>query len=457
MFNKSQSFGFAVLQVLLACALFFSSCKKEGSIGLGVQPSTDLIASEFSDTSTVLSYIVREDSVNTDFLDYTMIGSYHDPLFGTASAALFTQFSLPGNQTSVDLTGGIGIQSDLKLDSVVLTIEYTSTLPNLRRYYGTLESQTFSVYKTTQALSPDSNYHSKSAIQYDTLNPIAVKTFTAQPDSFVTFKGVKKNPHLRIKLDSIFGAEILSKSGLTELSSTSAFQSYLKGLVVAPSNGVQGSGTGAIFYFALTGAETKLILYYRRNTTAPVQGDTLTFALEVNDASSRFTQFKHNYSTAAFASKMDAAPDSDYIYIQSMAGIKTKLVFPYITDFAVNNPTAINKAQVLLKVDPVSVSTQYDTHPQLFLMAIDSTGKAGFPVDYFDVQMGYGGKYDEAAHQYAFNITRHIQSIIKGERKNYGFYLLAGGSAVNAAREVMTGAGKNIDKLKLRLTYTKIN
>lgn len=455
--KPTQSSILPYFQVLLVCALIFSSCKKEGSIGLGVQPATDLVISEFKDTSTVLSYIIREDSVNTNNIDYAVLGSYNDPVFGTAAAALFTQLSLPGNQTAVDLTGGVGTQAELVLDSVVLSFEYTSTLPNLRRYYGTLETQTFKVYKITKAMSTDSTYRSNTLMPYDSLNPIGTINFTPKPDSLVTIKGVKHNAHLRLKLDSAFGADIISKSGGTELSSTAAFQAYLKGLAIVPVNGTQTSGTGAVFYFYLGGAETRLNFYYRRNTTTPLTGDTLTFSLEINSTASHFSQFKHNYAGTPFEFKMDNTPDTDYIYVQSMAGIKTKIVFPYLNGLNAGNSVAINKANLLIKVDPSTVSTQYDTHPQLFLMAIDSTGNSSFPLDYFDTQMGYGGAYVATTQEYSFNITRHLQWIIQGKIKNYGFYLLAAGSAVNGAREVMTGAGKNSNKLKLRLTYTKIN
>lgn len=445
-------------QVLLACALLFTSCKKEGSIGLGTQPATDLVNAEFKDTSTVLSYITREDSVNTNNTGYTLIGSYNDPEFGTASGSLFTQWNLPNNQTAVDLTGGVGGQPELVLDSIVLTLQYTSTLPNLRRYYGTLEPQTFRVCRISEAMSVDSVYYSDHKILFDSLNPLAVKTFTPQPDSFVTIKGVKKVAHLRIKLDSIFGDSIMKQSATANLASTAAFQTFFKGLCIIPTNGTQLSGEGSILYFALAGAETRLHLYYRRNTiSGPVAGDTLTYSFEVGSTSSHFTQFRHDYSTSAFASKVDNVADTDFVYIQSMAGMKTKIVFPYIKDLVANNSIAINQAQVVFKVDGSKVSTNYDTHPQLFLMALDSLNKPNFPLDYYDSHTGYGGAYNSATQDYKFNITRHLQAILDGSVKDYGFILIAAGSAVNGNREVLKGAGKNSDKLKLRLTYTKVN
>ncbi len=453
---KNKLFRFRAFQLFIVCTLLFASCKKEGSIGLGIQPTTDLINADYTDTSTVLSFITKEDSVNTNNTDYTIIGSYNDPIFGTASAALFTQWSLPGNQTAIDLTGGVGVQADLKLDSIVLTLEYASTLPNFRRHYGTLEQQTFKVYRVSKAMSRDSTYYSNTKFPFDSLNPIGTVTFIPKPDSLVTIKGIKRNAQLRLKLDSVFGDSIMKQSGTANFASTSAFQTFMKGLCIVPVNGAQASGTGAVFYFALGGGETRLHLYYRRNST-PAAGDTLDFALEINATSSRFTQFKHDFSSTAFASKFDNVPDTDFIYMQSMAGVKTLINFPHLMDINASKTVAINKAELVFKVDPTTVSTQYDTHPQLFLMAFDSTGKSGFPLDYFDFNLTYGGEYDAINSEYKFVITRQLQSILNGKTKDCGFVLLAAGSAVNGCREVMKAAGKNSDKLKLRLTYTKVN
>ncbi|MCC6690490.1 MAG: DUF4270 domain-containing protein [Bacteroidia bacterium] len=447
----------------LLIAISFLSCKKDGQVGLDTQPKTDLISTGFSDTTTLLSYVQPDDSIKTNAASLLMLGSYVDPIFGTSACSFYSQVNIYNNSTNLDFTGGIGPANELVLDSIVLTLQYMPAVTDLRKLYGvSSDPQTVKVYKITQALSSDSNYYSNRKIAYDSLNPIGTKTFIAQPDSNVVLKGIVYPPHLRIKLDSSFGANLLAQSGSANLIDNTALHNFFQGIYVASVNPTQSAGQGAIYYFDPYGVNTKLMLYYRRNISSAVAGDTLTYPFEINGSTVFFNHFYHNFTTATDSKSIlpyitSASVDTDYIYVQSAAGVRTKFVLPYLMNWAKQEgPIVINKAEVLLNVDASTITSNYDVHPQLYLVAIDSTGAFNFPIDFYEVISLYGGTYTSATQQFRFNITRHIQQIIDGKRKDYGLYLLAGGGAVNAQRTVLFGAGKASNKIKFRLTYTKL-
>lgn len=433
------------------------SCKKDGKIGLDVQPSTDLISAAFQDTSTVLSYVQKADSVKTNSASLLILGSYVDPIFGKSSCSVYSQLNIFNNATNIDFTGGVGIISDLVLDSAVLTLQYIKSTIDGKKFYGSSsDQQTINIYELTQSLNIDSSYYSSRMISYGNL--IGSKKVGFFPDSNVILKGASVPPHLRIKMDSTFASTILSQSGTSNLSDNTAFHSFFKGLYIAPSNSSQTSGEGGIFYFNPQGVYTKFILYYRRQVSAPAVGDTLSYSFEINNSTAYFNNFQHDYTSTAVETNLNnGINDTDNTYVQSLAGVRTKLVLPHLKNWSSKGPIAVNKAEVVFKVDASSVSTNYNAPPQLFLVAADSIpNKFDFPIDYYEFASAYGGSYNAITNEYRFNVARHVQSILDGKRKDYGFYLLAAGSAVSAGRIVLYGASKTSNKLKFRLTYTKL-
>lgn len=443
--------------LLLICSILYS-CKKNGTVGLDVQPETDLISSASKDSSTLLSYVELEDSIKTNAPSLLLLGSYEDPIFGTTTSSFFSQLNILNNSNNIDFTGGVGLANDLVLDSAVLTLQYKASASDARKLYGTSsDPQTIRVYKLTENMSLDSNYYSNRRIPFDSLNYIGSKTFTAYPDSLVKLNGVYAPAHVRIKIDSTFAASILAESGTANLTSNTAFHNFFHGIYVAPLN-TQSSGQGAIFYFDPLGERTKFVLYYRRNVSNPTVGDTLNYSFEINSQAAYFNRFQHNYTaTPVGAALNNGTSDSAYVYVQSIAGVRTKITMPHLKNWVANGAIAINKAEFVLKVDASTVTTEYTTPANLYLAVADSiAGKFDFPIDFYEIASGYGGVYNAATFEYRFNVTRHVQQVLDGKIKDYGFYLLSGSSAVNAHRVVLFGASKISSKLKLRLTYTNL-
>jgi len=91
--------------------------------------------------------------------------------------------------------------------------------------------------------------------------------------------------------------------------------------------------------------------------------------------------------------------------------------------------------------------------PRLYLMAIDSTGTETFPADSQLSSAYYGGFYDATTATYSFNVTQHLQQLIKGTIKNNGFYLVQAERTSSAQRVVLKGFGST-KPVELNVAYT---
>jgi hypothetical protein len=482
-----------ILLLFTFASCIFCSCRKENEIGLNTQPQGDLISAYFQDSSTVVSYVIPDDTIQTNESSLIMIGSYVDPVFGKTSASLYTQLNLQNDAGPLDLSGGVSSSAnnyDLLLDSAVLTMEYTPSTSDGRELYGNLDPQTFKVYTlknaaTVPLLTPDSPYYSNRSFPADTL--IGSKTFVPSPDSNVTLGGINcpyhisytypysvvYPPELRIKLNTAWvWNNIVSQNFSPNLASSSAFHNYFPGLYITSDNTrpPQANGKGAILYFNPYGGNTGLVLYYRRRVSAPQQGDTLIYTFQINTNSAFFNHYNHNnYAGTPIASRLNTNSvqslvthytphNQDFIYLQSMGGVRTLLTLPFLKNWISNGIIAVNQAQIIIPVDVSTVTTAFNAPPQLYLVAVDSTYHSYyFPVDYSDANALYGGTYSSSPGVYTFNITRQIQAILTGVKKNYGFYILTGGSTLNAQRVALYGATRTNNKLRFRLSYTKLH
>lgn len=406
---------------------------------MDVQPTDDLLNATVQDTFTLHSFIVREDSITSDETSSNLLGSYHDPVFGKTAASIYTQFA----------TNSIvfGTPSDLVIDSVVLSMAYTGT------HYGTLETQNVKVYQITQDFYKDSVYYSNRTLSYNT-TPVANYDFIPNLTDSVKIGTINYKPQLRIRLDNTFGQNFLAQGNFAD---NPSFLSFFKGLYITADNPSQAVGQGAIFNVNLTDAQSKITLYYHNTNTSVVS----QFSFQPISTSARFTHFTHDYTGTPIANQLaDVSQGANLIYVQPMAGIKTKIELPYLNKLSFSNAISVHKAELVIKVDPTSVTTNYAPPAKLVVVYIDENGKSNFLSDIFEDVDGtstyFGGTYTSSAHEYRFNIARHVQAILSGAKGNKGLYILPTGSAVLANRMVAGGSGNATYKMKLKLTYTKL-
>ena len=426
----------------------FASCKKEGNIGTNVQASDELIDLKSKDLFPI-TYTMREDSVRSDLSPIIQIGNIYDPIFGKSTAALFTQLVIPNNL--LDLSFGAGAQ----LDSTFLSLSY-----NYDFYGDTLTQQTFNVYQMIQNIYYDTAYYSNHPKQY---YPIAVgtKTFSPCPRSRVIVGTDTMPPNLRIPINPNFAQQVFSQSGGNNLSSTANFIQYLKGLCITSETSGLNPGEGSILQFNAEDSLTRFTFYYH----TPTQ-NSLTFSFVMYPSAAYYSYFTHDYSTAGGtinAQLSDPHPEQNNyseVYVQSCAGLKTKIEFPFI-DSLKNLPykIAINQAQLVIKAEPQNASANFPINTQLYVVAIDSTGLTYLLTDMYENSSYFGGTVNTTNSEYTINIARYLQQLLNGEETHTKGLFLKEYSPILNARRAVIGSNNSSSgyRMYLHLVYTRIN
>lgn len=439
-----KSFGPNTLFFPFILFLFISllaSCEKEpDQIGVNIQPPEDKLQVFFSDTSSLVSYSVREDSVKTDELSVNLLGSAYDPVFGKTTASFATQLRMSKS--------GVDFGSNPKVDSLILSLVYVG-------YYGDLLTrQTLHVYELSEDIFIDSTYYSNHRVKYSDID-LAYHSFYPKPNDSIIVDDVISAPQLKVNLSSISPvlADKILNAPNDVLADNDAFLEYFKGLYFTTEDVSYG---GSILYFNIITATSKLVLYYSNDSV-----DGQSFELLINENCARFNQYEHfNYDFADqdFRRQIifeDTALGGDRIYLQAMGGIKSVIRFPNLTNFAQDTKIAVNEA--VLHIPNNSPESEYDAPETLYLLRFDDDGDLVFLADYFEGSEYFGGSYDEISSSYKFRITRLVQSILNGDYTDPKLSLSISGASSIANRIVLNGTENTGNRMRLEIVYTKLN
>jgi hypothetical protein len=434
--------------IFFLAAGLFSSCKKKTpeNIGLPFLPGSDLLNANFTDTLTLRTHTVRDDSLRTDEVTPMLLGVINDPVFGLTRSSLFTQIALSKTNPSFG--------NNPILESAVLSLVY-----NNKQYYGNLSTaQKFDVYEVSQNLYKDSSYYSNKLSQYYTTQIIGSANVIPDVNDSVMVGTSKFPPHLRINLSTVMFQHFLDDPAYTaSYNSNASFISVFKGIYIKSSS-APSSGQGAILYFDLASAYTRLTLYYHNDSI-----DSLSCNFPITkDVCARYTHFEHDYSSVSGITNQLNTADTiqeSYVYVQPMAGIRTKITMPYLTSMFGGHKVAINKAELVLPVDPASFSgtdSVFSPHSKLVVTIADNV--LHILPDYFEGASYFGGDYDVSAREYRFNISRYVQQVLNGTKANLGLYLITGSRPTTANRVKLMGGDKaNSTRMRLKISYTPLD
>ncbi len=431
---------FKTLLILFISAVVFIGCKKPEDIGQKVValPGEKLNV-HFTDTVSIISHSFLQDSIQTKSASEQLLGGIFDPVFGSTSAGIYTQFRLDENN--------LDFGSNPKLDSIVLGFDYAG-------FYGdTSAVQHIKVYRLEGDMSVDSVYFSNSSVQ-TAVNPIFDKDVVFDLKDSVVLVGGKVRPHLRLRLDPSFGDDILSKSGQVELSNNESFLKFMKGLYVVAGKKDNGGG---LAYMDLNSIFSQLTLYYHNDDK-----DSLFKHFVINRNCAFFSTFNHfNYQNASTEFKnqvilKDSSLGDNVFYLQPTGGVRTYLNFPYLKNFISQHQIAIQQANLIVNIDPSSDTTAYPAPKRISVVGINEKGQNIFLTDYYEGGAYYGGQYEPSKNQYVFNITHSIQELLLGTSKVVGFRLIISGEAVLGNRAILQGNKAGSRNTRLRLYYTDV-
>lgn len=347
---------------------------------MGVQPAGDKLNVVYIDTCTLVAYTVKDDSIRTDNTVYNLLGSNNDPVFGKNTASFYSQVLLSTNNPIF----GTALAPPI-FDSLVLSLTYAG----VSCIYGDTNSpMTVKVYQLAQPISNDSAYFSNRDF-LTTGSPLAVKTFVPHPRDSVIIGTDTMAPQLRIPLSKSLLNSFSSASATTIFANNTNFLQFFNGIYVTAA---PASGAGSIISFDLLNPNSEITLYYHNST------DTSSFSFVMgNGNAERINHFNHTkYYYASSYLRSELTRDSikngnKVLYMQSMAGLRVRIEYPYIKNLAKNGRIAINKAQLVIPVDDsTDISLPNYAPPYELVLVEESGGLDRFLLDQAEEQVIMG-------------------------------------------------------------------
>lgn len=421
--------------LFFSCLIFaFFDCTKISNtdIGAGLIPPVDGVMTK----DTVLDVITKNeafDSAAVGFSDDHVLGYIsNDPVFGTTSASINFQLSLPN--AAFSYAAGVP-NSALQFDSAVLSMSYKgvwgdSTEPLFLHVYEIDPEVPFLVdssYNNTISFEKGSDITEKPGQEVD------IRTLN-DPDTINQFSENATN-QLRIRLSETFGKRLLNDyDSAHEYQSDSTFHNAVRGLTVE----AEQHTSNALILLNLSDTSTRLSLYYHYTNASGTDTAVRRFGTNALTCASSNTIIRNR--TGADISKYfppNANPNDSLIYVQTSPGTYAKIQIPYLDSLP---NMIIHRAEILMQQVPdVSGSDQNFTAPNLFLAAYSQDSGKRFAIPY-DIQ--YSGLTitnltafgvapirksvgTGTISTYSFDISRYVQGIVTRKDPVYDLILWA--------------------------------
>lgn len=429
-------------------AILFSCTKNETLIGKNLIPGGDYINGIYTDTFSLKTKTVFEDSLPAKNNSRFLLGAISDDVFGKSFASIYTQLKLN--------TSAVSFNDTAYIDSCILSLRYSGN------YYGDKQAlHNIKVYKVNEDISSSDavTYQSFQTFTHEATTIGQKLNFKVNLDSSFAESSEINSAALRIPISNIVAQDILNQTADGALKDNASFQAYFKGLYIEADTSF-GFNKGMISLDLRSSQSTLTLYYHTPNTSGKIFKLTTTGSTNTN-------YFKHNFNNSIVKTAVSNTTDTT-LYIQSMAGTKSKITIPHISNLG---KVLINKAEIEVTqiLNYNNIDTQYTAPASMVLLAADSLGKNSIIIDQLfsptDGLPNYGGSkiiYTDASGtkytKYKFSIAARLQQIINFDETDYGFYLLSFPSNQIADRIIVGGGNRNNDayQMKLNLVYTKI-
>jgi hypothetical protein len=422
------------------------SCEENPTkIGSELLPSNDFVTISSTDTLSVWSYTVYDNSVPTNDPSVAFVGNIYDPYFGTTTTEFVSQLRLGGGWHY----GPVTIDS-VKMSLVIKTAKGGSTD----------EGHFLRLSEIADQIYTDSLYYSDT--QTDTTAfGLTVQLPKLKPDTV---------NNISVGLPVEFGEYLIRDT--TQLfynNKIPDFRSFFKGL-----------------YFRLSATSDPLMIGFSLLTEVTSGGSYnnyfVIFMHDTSDVKYRYyfildpvhpnacyNKFSRDFSTAEPDKRIQHINDYTYrdtiTYLQYLNGVNTKIVFPGLDSLKKkfsSGKFSINKARISIPVyydgDRYTVST---VPSQLLLRYTDKDGVKHAVPDYeIDTQQNF---FDGTLHKldstYYFNIPTYIQAYLEDKNNEYKpeleVYQPVGVKSVILLNSVILKANESKTPVKFELTYTK--
>lgn len=425
-----------LIVVFFTFLLLQTACNKTPeTIGLDLLDQSKL--GVYDTTFSIVGYSKIDDSVRTDELSNSLLGSIQTEDFGLTNARFYSHLRL--SETSPDFG------EDPQADSAILTLVYNG-------YYGYINNPlTVHVYEVMEDFSKNDTAYSNTTFNLEPFTHLGSLNFIPNPnDSIMQEDSTLVAAELRIPLNETFINKMIFPDDDSVYSSSTNFINYFKGIFVFTSV-VTSSNEGSILYFNLLDPRSNVTLFYQ---------DSLSFEYAINSNCATVGNYHHNYTNSQnqnFLEQIingDTTKGTENLYLQGLGGLETKFSLPSLSGWVGTGKYAINEAKLVIPViEPVE---ELPPAEQLILFKYDEYGDIQFTDDQYEGDNYFGGEYNEASKSYEFRITLYVQSVLNGT-PDYGLALYTSGKSINANQVVLYGTEPEntmLPRMYLNVIYT---
>ncbi|WP_442794478.1 DUF4270 domain-containing protein [Pelobium manganitolerans] len=447
------------LLTLLVSLFIFTGCENPSSIGLDVDPDIEL-NSKLVDTSTVVTKLLKQDTIAVSYTDQSVLGYLKDPVFGETTASIAMALTMPSTNYKFG-TNPI-------IDSAVLVIPYLN-------FYGDSLNSTFTaevrelnevLYNESQKVYFSNKTWDKKAtiLGSATLKTSYKDSITLQDIRTGLSDTVKKVPaQLRVKLDANFiKSKIVEADSLKKVSNLT-FNNYFNGLYLSVNKSAT-TGNGGLFGLNTSSSGAARLEIFYRNTNTSGGLDTLTSTFNITAANAATELKWETNGTAVETALASNTTNNDLLYLKGLGGTYIKVNFPYLQKLkALGSNVTINRAELVFYIDD---NNDYAPLDRLRIYRWDIAHRPQYVPDENPSDARYmgpnfvGGFYSKANKAYTVNLTGYIQDLMRGQLKDYGTFISAEdftsstGSLNNLGRSILGGGSNTNYKVKLRVFYT---
>lgn len=452
------------LLTLLISLFIFNACKKVTTIGLDFDADLAL-NSQIAYDSSLVTQLLKEDSIPTNNQTNNPLGFFKDPVFGTTEANIAAALTLPSGATTK-------FDASATLDSAILVLPFagfygdslnTNYIVDVQELNEPLyESTGTPFYFNTKKWAHKSDLLGSSNV----FTAARVKQSLTIADILVGKNDTTKTviPQLRIKLNNATITNLLLKADSATLANNVNFTNFFKGLYISL-NKLAVTNNGGLFLFnTLTSGAARLDVFYKETKAAKTDTLLKSFALAGN-LNNVVSQISWDYTGTVLSTELGKI-DPEKLYLKGLAGTKIKITFPNLKNLkSLGKQIAINKAQLILKIVEGS-QTPYPPLPLLKAYRWDIANRPQLLPDETqndprNIGTGYiGGFFNNNSKSYVFNVTAHIQDMLNG-KPDYGTfisaisYVDAKSNSSNFGRSIISGSLNNY-KIQLKVYYTDL-
>jgi hypothetical protein len=416
----SRFLGFCF--VLLAGA----SCKENTILGTNVLPTGDSLSTiTIPDTFTVQARTVYDDSIVTEFQKLIsgtalVVGTAYmtagvistDPFFGKTVAALAFE--------PAPVTANFTFGNNPRIDSAVLVLPYsgfswgdTLSAPAIR----------YRAYRLSQALSgTDSLLYSFRVPSVDRSVVFGEQTtYLADLRDSVAVGGIKRPPHLRIKLDLGTFLPALQQ-GIDASATLRGFAAALRGIYVEPAS---VSGSILPYFSFLNGTDlyqkAGVVVYYKNDG-----GDSLTASFPFQSSAGKaYTYIRRDYAgTPAYNYITGTGGNPNLVLLQNEPGAAIDIQMPYVKNLP---KTIYNRAQLIITAIDTASSDQYFIPARIFPQRVETNGATVSIADrlpegsaesanFVDGKLRRAVMGGVTVNQYVINFPRELQRAVNSGR-----------------------------------------